>query len=190
MHPLESPENRLLPSFLLPQARPVVASSAFLCPSAVLVGAVTIGDECSVWYHSVLRADINRVTLGDQSNIQDGCVLHVSDDLACELGQRVTVGHRAVVHACRVEDEVLIGMSATILDGAVIGPRCIIGAGTVVPKGMIVPEGSLVLGTPGRIVRKLSPEEMKANARLALKYVELSRRYLDLGMHQPESTSL
>lgn len=182
MYTLESPENGLLPTFLLPEAAPQAPCSVFIAPGATLIGAVTLGEECSVWYGSVIRADINRITLGAQSNVQDGCVLHVADSYACEIGQRVTLGHRAVVHACRVEDEVLVGMSATILDGAVIGARSIIGAGAVVPKGMVVPPGSLVLGTPGRVVRSLSVEEQGQNGRLALKYVQLSRRYLALGM--------
>jgi gamma-carbonic anhydrase len=185
MNMLESPENGLLPSFLLPESAPHAPSSVFIAPGATLIGAVHLGEECSIWYSSVIRADINRITLGAQSNVQDGCVLHVADANACEIGERVTLGHRAVVHACRVEDEVLVGMSATILDGAVIGARSIIGAGTVVPKGMIVPPGSLVVGTPGRVVRSLSVEEQAQNTRLALKYVQLSRRYLALGMAAP-----
>jgi gamma-carbonic anhydrase len=109
-------------------------------------------------------------------------VLHVSDDFACVLGSRVTVGHRAVVHACTVGDEVLVGMGAIILDGAVIGPRSIIAAGALVTKGMVIPEGSLVIGSPAKIVRSLTPAEMAANAQLALKYVELSRRYREMGL--------
>jgi carbonic anhydrase/acetyltransferase-like protein (isoleucine patch superfamily) len=145
---------------------------------------VEIGQESSVWYTAVLRGDINRIVLGDQTNVQDGSVLHVSDDFACVLGDRVTVGHRAVVHACTVGDEVLVGMGAVILDGAQIGPRCIIAAGALVTKGASIPEGSLVVGSPAKVVRALTREEMAANARLALKYVELSRRYLDLGLQK------
>jgi carbonic anhydrase/acetyltransferase-like protein (isoleucine patch superfamily) len=109
-------------------------------------------------------------------------VLHVSDDHACEVAEHVTIGHRAVVHACHVQEQVLVGMSATVLDGADIGPRCIIAAGSLVPKNFVAPEGSLILGTPARVVRALTLEEQKANHRLALKYVELARRYRDLGM--------
>ena len=120
--------------------------------------------------------------IGPQSNVQDGSVLHVSDDFACILGERVSVGHRAVVHACTVGDEVLVGMGAVIMDGAQVGPRSIIAAGCLVTKGMVIPEGSLVVGSPARVVRTLTPEERAANARLALKYVEISRRYLGLGL--------
>ena len=181
MNTLESPVSSLLPRFFLPDVSPLVHPTAFIAQGAVVLGAASLGEESSVWFGSVIRADINRITVGAQSNVQDGCVLHVSDDFACELGDRVTVGHRAVVHACRVHDEVLVGMSATILDGAVIGARSIIAAGALVTKGMEVPEGSLVIGTPARVVRTLSLEEQRANHRLAMKYVEVSRRFKALG---------
>jgi len=183
--PAENPAQNLK-KFLLPDAVPSVDPSAFIAPGAVVLGAVEIGSESSVWYSSVLRGDINRIVLGHQTNVQDGCVLHVSDDFACVLGDRVTVGHRAVVHACTVGDEVLVGMGAIILDGAQIGPRCIIAAGALVTKGAVIPEGSLVVGAPAKVVRSLTPVEMAANAKLALKYVELSRRYLDLGLQRDE----
>lgn len=174
-----------LKNFLLPESEPSLASSVFIAPGAVVVGAVEMHAESSAWYGSVLRGDINRIIVGAQSNVQDGSVLHVSDDHACVLGERVTVGHRAVVHACTVGDEVLVGMGAIILDGAQIGARSIIAAGALVTKNMIVPEGSLMVGSPARFVRTLSLVEQSANARLALKYVEISRRYLALGLGGP-----
>lgn len=170
-----------LKRFLLPSEKPRVEPTAFIAEGAILVGAVTVGSEASVWYGAVLRGDINRVVVGSRSNIQDGSVLHVSDEHPAILGERVTVGHRAVVHACTVGDEVLVGMGALILDGAEIGPRVIIGAGSLVARGTKVPEGSLVMGAPGRVVRALSLEEQRANAQLAMKYVELARRYRELG---------
>lgn len=171
-----------LKRFLIPEAKPAVHSTAFIAPGAVVIGDVELGAESSVWYTSVLRGDINRIVVGAQSNVQDGCVLHVSDDHACVLGERVTVGHRAIVHACTVGDEVLVGMGAIILDGAVIGARSTIAAGALVTKGKVIPEGSLVVGSPGRVVRSLTPEEQAANAQLALKYVETSRRFLAAGL--------
>ncbi len=176
------PRSTLLPQLLLADFQPTIHPAAFVAPDAVLIGAATLGDESSVWYTSVIRADINRIVVGAQSNVQDGSVLHVSDDFACEIGERVTIGHRAVVHACRVHDEVLVGMGAILLDGSEIGPRSIVAAGALVPKGMKVPEGSLVVGSPARVVRQLSPEERAQNQRLAMKYVELSRHYLSLGL--------
>jgi carbonic anhydrase/acetyltransferase-like protein (isoleucine patch superfamily) len=159
-----------------------VANDVFIAPGAIVVGAVELHAESSVWYGSVLRGDINRIVVGAQSNVQDGSVLHVSDDFACVLGERVSVGHRAVVHACTVGDEVLVGTGAIIMDGAQIGARSIVAAGALVTKNTIVPEGSLVMGSPARVVRALSVEEQQANAKLALKYVEVSRRYLAMGL--------
>ncbi|MBL9133424.1 MAG: gamma carbonic anhydrase family protein [Verrucomicrobiaceae bacterium] len=176
------PTAQNLKKFLLPECSPSVDASAFIAPGAVVVGAVEIGAESSVWYTSVLRGDINRIVLGAQTNVQDGCVLHVSDDFACVLGNRVSVGHRAMVHACTVGDEVLVGSGALILDGAQIGPRSIIAAGALVTKNTVIPEGSLVMGSPAKVVRTLTKEEMAANAKLALKYVEVSRRYRELGL--------
>lgn len=169
-----------LKKFLLPEVGFTSHETIFIAPGAVVIGAVELAAESSVWFTSVLRGDINRIIVGAQSNVQDGSVLHVSDDHACILGERVTVGHRAVVHACTVEDEVLVGMGAIILDGARIGARSIVAAGALVPKNMQVPEGSLVMGSPARVVRALSAEEQQANARLALKYVEIARRYRSL----------
>ncbi len=174
--------HQSLKKFLLPETDPSVASGVFIAPGAIVIGAVEMHAESSVWYGSVLRGDINRIIVGAQSNVQDGSVLHVSDDCSCVLGERVTVGHRAVVHACTVGDEVLVGMGAIILDGAQIGARSVIAAGALVTKNMIIPEGSLVVGAPARVVRTLSLEEQQANAKLALKYVEVSRRYLALGL--------
>jgi carbonic anhydrase/acetyltransferase-like protein (isoleucine patch superfamily) len=166
--------------FLTPAFETSVHESAFLAPGCFVLGAVDLGAESSIWFGAVLRGDINRIIIGAQSNVQDGSVLHVSDDFACILGQRVTVGHRAVVHACTVGDEVLIGMGAIILDGAVIGARSLVAAGALVTKGMKIPDGSLVMGSPARVVRSLTEAEQRSNVNLALKYVEISRRYLGM----------
>lgn len=178
----QTPENSLLPAFFL-DSTPIIPASAFIAPGAVVLGAATLGEETSVWYHAVIRADIQRIQIGAQSNVQDGAVLHVADDYPCIVGERVTIGHRAIVHACHVGDEVLVGMGAIIMDGAHVGARSTIGAGALVTKGMIIPEGSLVVGSPARILRALTPEERAANARLARKYVEVSRRYLARELH-------
>jgi carbonic anhydrase/acetyltransferase-like protein (isoleucine patch superfamily) len=185
MNPLDSSFPSLLPSFFLAENEPQIPDSAFVAPGATVLGAVSLGEQSSVWYGAVIRGDIQRIAVGFQSNVQDGCVLHVADAFPCVLGDRVTVGHRAVVHACEIGDEVLIGMGAIVLDGAVVGARSIIAAGAVVTKGMCVPEGSLVVGTPGKVVRSLTQEEQAANGRLALKYVELSRRYREMGLGTP-----
>jgi carbonic anhydrase/acetyltransferase-like protein (isoleucine patch superfamily) len=174
------PEKSPLKKFLMPECIPSIHDTAFIAPGAVVLGAVTVGERASVWYGCVMRGDINRIVLGPSSNLQDGCIVHVSDDYPAIIGERVSVGHRAIVHACEVGDEVLVGMGAIIMDGAVIGPRSIIGAGAMVTKGTQVPEGSLVLGSPARVVRSLTLAEQQDNARLAAKYVEVSRRYREM----------
>ncbi len=171
-----------LNKFLLPDHQPEIHASAFIAPGAVVLGAVKVGDRASVWYGCVVRGDINRIEIGAGSNLQDGSIVHVSDACAAIIRERVSVGHRAIIHACDIGDETLVGMGAIVMDGAVIGPRCVIGAGSLVTKGMQVPEGTLVLGSPARMVRVLSLEEQRANARLAEKYMEVSRRYRELGL--------
>ena len=161
--------------------QPVVHPSAFIAPGAVVIGDVTLGEECSVWYQAVLRGDINRIVVGAHSNVQDGAVIHLERDRGTVLGEWVTVGHKAVVHACKVDNEVLVGIGSIILDGAEIGARSIIGAGAVVTGGKVIPPGSLVLGTPGKVVRHLSLEEQAAIRGWAERYVTLSRVYKERG---------
>src|SRR5437899_9494848 len=146
-----------LETFLL--KKPTISPSAYIAHGAVLVGDVTIGDYSSVWHNAVLRGDINRIVVGHHSNVQDNAVLHLTDELPCVVGNYVTIGHSAIVHACTVGDECLIGMGSIILDGAVIGEQSIIGAHALVTQGMPAPPGSLVLGSPARIVRALKNEE-------------------------------
>ena len=170
--------------FLLPEHRPILEPGVFIAPGAVVIGAVTLGAYASVWYQCVLRGDINRIQVGARSNIQDGTVIHVADNFAAIVGERVTVGHRAIIHACTIGDETLVGMNAVVLDGAQIGPRCIIGASALVPKNFVAPEGSLILGAPAKIIRPLRTEEIEQNVALAEKYVEVSRRFLELPASQ------
>lgn len=141
------------------------------------MGAVTLGEEASVWYQSVLRADIERIEIGPGSNIQDGTVIHLASDLGTSVGSYVTVGHKALLHACRVDDEVLIGMGAIVMDGAEIGARSIVAAGSLVPKGVVVPPGSLVMGTPAKVVRSLPLDEQKGIRHWAEKYIQVAREH-------------
>ena len=157
---------------------PEVDKTAFVAASADLIGRVRIGAEASVWYNTTLRGDIHEVVVGPRSNVQDNAVLHVESDRGCYLGELVTIGHGAIVHACTVRDEVLVGMGATILDGAVIGERSIIGANTLVTMNAVIPPGSLVLGSPGKVVRLLSKEEQAEVKVWAQKYVENRRKFL------------
>ncbi|HEY5704969.1 MAG TPA: gamma carbonic anhydrase family protein [Terrimicrobiaceae bacterium] len=157
---------------------PRLAPSAFIAPGAFVAGDVTIGEEASVWPGCSLRGDIAPIVIGAHSNIQDGSVIHVADDLPAIVGEWVTVGHKAIVHACEIGDEVLIGMGAIILDGAKIGARCIIGANATVTMHMEIPPGSLVLGSPATVKKTLSEEEQSGIRRWAERYVTLSRAYL------------
>jgi carbonic anhydrase/acetyltransferase-like protein (isoleucine patch superfamily) len=157
---------------------PDIHASAYIAASADVIGRVSLGEESSVWYHATLRGDINSISIGPRSNIQDNAVIHLADDHGCQVGELVTVGHSAILHACTVEDETLIGMGAIVLDGAVIGARSIIGAGTLVTGGTIIPPGSLVVGSPGKVVRTLSLDEQRDVKTWAEKYVRISREYL------------
>ena len=170
--------------------QPTLGRDVYLASSAVVVGDVTLGDQASVWYNAVLRGDINRIVVGEGSNIQDNAVLHLADDFPCILGRYVTVGHSAIVHACTVEDECLIGMGATILDGAVIGAQSIVGANALVTQGTKVPPGSMVLGSPAKVVRALSQAERDSLKGWAEKYVKNAAYCLRHGLNvgRPLST--
>lgn len=157
---------------------PEIPESTFIASSADIIGRVTIGEKSSVWYNTTLRGDINDIQIGSQTNVQDNAVLHNADDYACILGDLVTIGHSAVIHACEIKDEVLVGMGAVVLDGCVIGEQSIIGANALVTGGTIIPPGSLVLGSPAKVVRELSEEERESVKDWALKYVRESRVYL------------
>ena len=152
--------------------KPKLGRGIYIARTAVVLGDVTLGAHSSVWYGAVLRGDINRIVVGHHSNIQDNAVLHLADDFPCIVGNWTTVGHGAIVHACKVGDEVLVGMGAVILDGAVIGKQTIIGAKALVKQGMKIPPGSLVLGAPAKIVRKLTPKERAGLKWWAEKYVD------------------
>jgi carbonic anhydrase/acetyltransferase-like protein (isoleucine patch superfamily) len=156
---------------------PVVHATAFVHAKAVVIGNVTVGAKASIWPCAVLRGDIAPISVGEGTNIQDGAVVHVADRLPALIGQRVTVGHLAMIHACTIGDECLIGMHATILDGAVIGARCIIGAGALVTKGTIIPSGSMVLGSPAEVVRPLTAAEQASLPGWAEKYVKVAAHH-------------
>ncbi|MFT5906405.1 MAG: carbonic anhydrase/acetyltransferase-like protein (isoleucine patch superfamily) [Cryomorphaceae bacterium] len=157
---------------------PKIHQSAFVARSADIIGRVTLEDEASVWYNSTLRGDINEIVIGPKSNVQDNAVIHLSDDYGSYLGELVTIGHSAIIHAATIKDEVLVGMGACILDGAVIGERSIIGAQALVTGGMIIPPGSLVLGSPARVVKTLDLKAQGEVKKWAEKYVRTSRKFM------------
>jgi len=157
--------------------KPELGAAAFIAPSADIVGAVSLGKESSIWYQCVLRGDINTIRIGAGTNIQDGSVVHLSDEFGVEIGDQTTVGHQAMIHACRIGDQCLIGMGATILDGARIGNQCIIGARSLVTKDMEIPEGALVYGTPAKVIRELSEKERGEIQYWAEKYIHVARKH-------------
>ncbi len=158
--------------------RPEIHRTAWIAPNVFIVGDVQVGENASIWPGCSLRGDIASIRIGANSNVQDNAVVHVADDLPAIVGEWVTIGHQATVHACVIEDEVLIGMGAIILDGARIGSRSIVGANATVTSGTQIPPGSLVLGSPGKVVRTLSEAEQIDVKRWAERYVGLSRHYM------------
>lgn len=164
--------------FELDERRAKMASDRyFVAHNATVIGSVELGDNASVWYNAVLRADTDTITVGADTNIQDGAVLHVDSGVPLTLGRGVTVGHKAVVHGCSVGDFSLIGINAVVLNHARIGKYCIIGANALIPEGKEIPDGSLVVGSPGRVVRMLSDEEKKHLEGMAAHYVLNGERH-------------
>lgn len=154
-----------------------VHETAFIHPLAYVTGNVTIGPRVSIWPFASIRGDTDEITIGDDSNVQDGCVLHCDEGVPCRVGKRVGIGHRAIVHGAVVENDVLIAMGAVLLNGVHVGSGSIIGAGAVVREGFVVPPNSLVLGVPGRIVRETTMEERSRIARTVESYIEMQQRY-------------
>ena len=157
---------------------PRVAPDAFVAPDAQLIGRVSVGAGASVWYQVVARADLNEIVIGDGSNVQDGTVIHLEDEAPCLIGRDVVVGHRAVLHGCRVEDGALVGIGAVLLTGSVLGKGALLGAGALLPQGARVRPGWLALGCPAREVRELRPEERASIPALAAKYRGVAAEFL------------
>ena len=147
-------------------------TSAYLAPTAVVTGIVTLGEDCSVWHGAVLRGDSDAITVGPRTNIQDNAVVHVSHGHPTVLGEGVIVGHGAIVHGCTIGDNTLIGMGSVIMDNAVIGNNCIIGAGSLVTGGTVIPDGHMAFGRPARVVKELTDEQIEHNKLSAEVYVQ------------------
>lgn len=158
---------------------PQIDPSAFVADDAIVIGDVEVGSEASIWFGSILRGDVNYIRIGDRTNIQDACVIHVSSkDHPTILEHEITVGHRVTLHGCYVEAGCLIGIGSVILDGARIGRNSFVAAGSLVTPGTIIPEGSMVMGAPAKVKRQLTSEELDGLSRSWRNYVELSRRYI------------
>lgn len=153
--------------------QPEIDPETFVAENATLLGQVILKKGASIWYNAVLRADLAAIIIGEFSNIQDGCILHVDYDTPVIIGNRVTVGHGAILHGCKIGDNSLIGMGAIVLDRAIIPANCLVAAGSLVPPGKSFPEGSLILGSPAKVVRSLTEEEIKHLAQHAHDYYEL-----------------
>ena len=151
----------------------------FIHPQSLVIGDVTLGNRVSIWPMAVLRGDTAPITVGDDSNIQDGSIVHVDAGVPATIGKRVAVGHRAIVHGATVEDDCLIGMGAILLNNVHVGSGSIVGAGAVCREGMIIPPRSLVLGVPGRVVRQVTDEELERIAKTVRIYIELQERHRD-----------
>jgi carbonic anhydrase/acetyltransferase-like protein (isoleucine patch superfamily) len=160
------------------QFRPdLTDSTAYIAPTAVVLGDVTIGDQSSVWFAAVIRGDTERIVIGRQTNIQDGCILHADAGFPCTLGDRVTLGHGAIVHGATVEDDCLIGMRAVVMNGARIGRGSIVGVGSVVTEGVIIPPGSVVVGQPAKVKRQMTDRDRQRIQRAAEHYVQSAAAY-------------
>ncbi|MEW6201514.1 MAG: gamma carbonic anhydrase family protein [bacterium] len=157
---------------------PHIHRSAFLAEGCVIVGDVTIEEDASVWHNAVLRGDINRIRVGRMSNVQDGAVFHVADDFPCIVGNRVTIGHGVILHACAIGDDTTVGMGSIIMNGAEVGEKSIVAAGSLVPPGKKFPPRSMIKGSPAQVARELTDEEIEANIKMAQKYRRVSIEHL------------
>lgn len=161
--------------------QPVISPEAMLAPDAVVCGDVTIAPGCSLWFHAVLRAESAAIRMGEGSNVQDNCVVHVDAGYDVDIGPHVTIGHGAILHGCTVGEGTLIGMGSTVLNGARIGKHCLIGAGSLVTQNAVIPDGMLAFGRPAKVVRPLTEQEMAQNLQSAQDYVEEAGAYCQTG---------
>ncbi|MFD2166015.1 gamma carbonic anhydrase family protein [Thalassotalea euphylliae] len=163
--------------YKLGELAPLVDKSCFIAPSASVIGNVTIAANASVWFNCVLRGDMDNIAIGENSNIQDGSVLHVDQGQPISIGKNVTVGHKVMLHGCSIDDETLIGMNAVVLNGAKVGKHCVIGANALVTEHMEIPDGQLVLGSPAKIVKPIDEKTKKLLVMSAQHYVDNGKRY-------------
>ncbi|GMV00449.1 MAG: gamma carbonic anhydrase family protein [Burkholderiaceae bacterium] len=166
---------------------PRIDASAWVAASADLIGQVELAAESSVWFNCTLRGDNEPIRIGARSNVQDNCVLHTDPGYPLRIGERVTVGHQAMLHGCTIDDEALVGIQAIVLNGARIGRHCLIGAGALVAEGKVIPERSLVLGAPGRVVRQLTDAEVANLLAGTERYVQRARLFRETLACQPRA---
>ena len=163
--------------YQLDDRMPQIDPSAWVAESAQVMGGVTMGANASVWFGSTVRGDTDLITIGEGTNIQDGSVLHADYGQPLTIGNNVTVGHMVMLHGCTIGDESLIGIGAVVLNGAKIGKNCLVGAGSLVTEGKEFPDGSMIMGTPAKVVRQLTPEQIQGLRESAKRYIENAHRY-------------
>ena len=164
--------------YSLGTAVPQLLGNNYVAPNATIIGNVVLGRNANVWWNVVIRGDNDRITLGENVNIQDGSVLHTDEGVSLTLENDVSVGHMVMLHGCTVKEGSLIGIKAVVLNHAIIGRECLIGANSLIPEGKVIPDRSLVVGSPGRVVRQLSDDEVKMVRWISQHYVENAARYL------------
>ena len=182
------PGSTVMGIYRIDELTPVLADSVWVADTAQVIGKVVLEDNASVWFGAVLRGDNEELRIGAGSNIQEGTVVHSDMGFPVTLGRNVTVGHQAMLHGCTVGDNSLIGIKAVVLNGAKIGRNCLVGAGALVTEGKEFPDGSLIVGSPAKVVRELTPEQIAGLQRSAEHYVENARRFRN-GLAKSESTS-
>lgn len=163
---------KIMAIYSLNNKHPQIGKNCYIAENATVIGDVIIGNNSTIWFNAVIRGDLDSIIIGDDTNIQDGCVLHIDYNYKLIIGSRVTVGHKAMLHGCTINDECLIGINSVMLDGVTIGKHCIIGANTLITKNTKIPDNSLVIGSPGKIVRQTTPEEVEYIKWAAQHYVE------------------
>jgi carbonic anhydrase/acetyltransferase-like protein (isoleucine patch superfamily) len=168
-----------MPRYAIGERRPVLATSAWVAPNATLIGDVRLANNASIWWNAVLRADNDLIEIGENTNIQDGSVLHTDAGIRLVVGRNVTVGHLVMLHGCEIGDGSLVGIGSVILNRARIGESCLIGANTLIPEGKVIPPRSLVMGSPGKVMRELDDAEVARLVASAQGYVANARRYAD-----------
>lgn len=164
--------------YRLADVSPSITDSSFIAPNATLIGDVVLGEHSSIWFNVVIRADLAQIKIGENSNIQDGSILHVDAKFPMTIGDNVTVGHKVMLHGCTIGENTLVGMNAVVLNGAKIGKNCLIGANSLITENMEVPDGHLVLGSPAKVIKALDVSTQALFAQSAQHYVENGQRYL------------
>lgn len=157
--------------------KPIISEESFIAETAVVIGRCEIKKNANIWYGAVLRGDVNSITVGENSNIQDNTVVHCDGGFPTLIGNNVTIGHGSIIHGCEIKDNTLIGMGAIVLNGAIIGSNVIVAAGALVTGGKHIPDNSLVVGSPAKVIRELTSEEVESLSKSASHYVEISKQY-------------